>query len=308
MQVRTQSSITLKQVRAFITTAQTKSFAEAAALLSLSQPALSSAIKNLEEAIGGQLLVRTTRSSALTPEGERFLPVAQRLLREWDTALDDLHNSFALHYGKISIAAMPSFAGNLLPSAIRQFRLRHPDISIALHDVVAEEVVAMVRQGRVELGISFNPGEYDDLSFQPLFSDRFIAVLPKGHTLLQQQVISGAELITSELIALQEPSLVRRLIQARFQDEGLQCRPAFEAHQLATVGRMVANGLGVSIVPALCENQMQELGAECRPLNHPIISQQVGLLTRRRHPLSAAGQAISATLARVFGQTLENQP
>ena len=295
-------NVTLKQVRAFIAIAQSKSFAEAAALINLSQPALSSAIKNLEEAVGGKLLVRTTRTFALTPEGEGFLPVAQRLLDDWDSAMEDIHNRFALRHGKISIAAMPSFAGNLLPKAMRQFKNQNPDISITLHDVIAEEVVAMVRQGRVEMGVCFDPGPSEDLLFEPLFEDQFIAVLPQQHPLLDQPMVNASDLLQSDLITLQKPSRVRQLIHDRISELDLAFKPAFEAHQLVTIGRMVANGLGVSIVPALCEDQMRELGAHCRPLVNPKIHQQVGIVVRRRYPLSAACQAMATNLANTFGE------
>ena len=139
------SHVTLKQVRAFVAVVQSSSFAEAATLIHLSQPALSSAISVLETAVGGRLLTRTTRTFALTPEGESFYPVALSLLADWDGALDNLHNRFALREGKISIAAMPSFAGNQLPIAIRNFKDAYPAVKITLNDVIAEEVVAMVR-------------------------------------------------------------------------------------------------------------------------------------------------------------------
>lgn len=78
--------MTVKQLRAFLAVAQSLSFAQACERLHLSQPALSLAIKNLEQSLGGQLLVRTTRSVALTPEGETLLPIAVRLLADWDNA------------------------------------------------------------------------------------------------------------------------------------------------------------------------------------------------------------------------------
>ncbi len=298
------SNITLKQVRAFVAVVQSRSFADAAAVIHLSQPALSSAIKTLETTIGGQLLVRTTRTFALTPEGESFYPVAMRLLADWDGALDNLHNRFALREGKISIAAMPSFAGNQLPIAIRHFKDAYPAVTIALNDVVAEEVVAMVRSGRVELGISFDPGESDDLIFSPLFEDRFVAVLPSGHPLLKQKQVSASKLLASDFIALQSPSRVSQLIASKFATEGLSLAPAFETHQLATIGRMVANGLGVSVVPSLCREQMHELGAHCLPLIRPSIREQVGLITSRRYPLSAACDAMATTLQKTFAAGL----
>lgn len=296
--------ITLKQVRAFVAVVQSGSFADAAAVIHLSQPALSSAIKTLENTLGGNLLLRTTRTFALTPEGESFYPVAIRLLADWDGALDNLHNRFALREGKISIAAMPSFAGNQLPIALRYFKDAYPAVTIALNDVIAEEVVAMVRSGRVELGISFDPGETDDLIFTPLFEDRFIAVLPDGHPLLKQKQVSASKLLASDFIALQPPSRVSQLIAAEFISRGLSWSPVFETHQLATIGRMVANGLGVSVVPSLCREQMNELGAHCLPLVRPSIRQQVGLISHRRYPLSAACEAMADTLKQTFATGL----
>ena len=71
---------------------------------------------------------------------------------------------------------------------------------------------------------------------------------------------------------------------------------AFESHQLVTVGRMVAEGLGVSAVPQLCRQQMEELGARCLPLSEPQVSRRVGLLHQAGHQLSSAAQALSETL------------
>lgn len=284
---------------------QSRSFAEAAIALHLSQPALSSAIQVLEATIGGQLLVRTTRTFALTPEGEGFYPVALRLLADWDGALNDLHKRFVLREGKISIAAMPSFASNQLPIAMRNFKNNYPEVQITLNDVIAEEVVAMVRSGRVELGISFEPSDgkrqgNEDLIFTPLFEDCFVAVLPPDHVLLKQQTLKAEQLLESDFISLQAPSVVRKVIFREFASYGLVVSPTYETHQLATIGRMVANGLGVSVVPSLCQEQMRELGAHCRPLLKPIIRQQVGLITHRSYPLSAACQAMANTLQETF--------
>ena len=83
-------NITIKQLQAFVAVAKSGSFAEACTLVHLSQPALSITIKNLEDAVGGKLLQRSTRSLALTPEGAEFYPVVQRLLADWDRSLEDV--------------------------------------------------------------------------------------------------------------------------------------------------------------------------------------------------------------------------
>ena len=288
--------MTLKQLRAFLAVAQTLSFAQACEQLHLSQSALSLTIKALEDQLGGRLFSRTTRSVSLTPEGDALLPLARRLLAEWSRTEQELRQRFALQQGHVSIAAMPSFAGNLLPPMLRMFRETCPGIRIRVHDVINEQVLDMVRERRVELGVAFAPPAGLPLHFTPLYTDRFLAVVPAEDPLAAETGTDWATLLTRPFIALQAPSAVRALLEARLAAHGMVLPVEIESHQLATVGRMVACGLGVSAVPALCRQQMHELGARCIQLTDPPIEQPVGLLTHAGSNLSVAAQAFHDTL------------
>lgn len=285
--------MTVKQLRAFLAVAQSLSFAQACERLHLSQPALSLSIKNLEESLGGQLLARTTRSVSLTPEGATLLPIARRLLADWDNAEELLRQHFTLQLGKVAIAAMPSFAGNLLPVALKAFRERHPKVNVAVHDVINEQVLEMLRNRRVELGIAFEPESLDGLDFTPFYSDRFVAVVPADSPLAERAEVTWEQLLRESFITLQRPSAVRLLLEERIAAQHGKLPVAFESHQLVTVGRMVAQGLGVSAVPSLCIQQMEELGARCVALNGPQMERRVGLLRLAEHKLSTAAQALA---------------
>ena len=162
-------NVSIKQLRAFVAIAEAKSFVEAQEVVHLSQPALSISIRKLEEAVGGRLLARTTRSITLTPEGEIFLPTAKRLLGDWDDGFDDLKRLFEKKRGKLLMAAIPSYAASQLPQIVADFHHSYPNIDLNIQDVVAEEVVELVRAGRVEFGVTFDPQDSGDLLFQPLF-------------------------------------------------------------------------------------------------------------------------------------------
>ena len=153
----------VKQLRAFVTVAKYLSFAQASEYMHVSQPALSLTIKALEDNLGGALLARTTRSVSLTPEGEVLLPLARRLLDEWDDTEELLRQRFTLQLGRVAIAAMPAFAGNLLPASLKVFRQRYPRVNVTVHDVINEQVQELVRHRRVELGIGFEPDNGDAL-------------------------------------------------------------------------------------------------------------------------------------------------
>ncbi|WP_457361118.1 LysR family transcriptional regulator [Pseudomonas sp. TE3610] len=286
----------VKQLRAFLAVAQALSFAQAGERLHLSQPALSLTIKALEDDLGGPLLVRTTRSVALTPEGETLLPLARQLLADWDNAEELLRQHFTLQTGKVSIAAMPSFAGNLLPAALKTFRDRHPRVNVAVHDVINEQVLEMVRHRRVELGIGFEPESTSSLVFTPFYLDRFVAVVPADSPLAQREQISWKELLQEDFVTLQRPSAVRLMLEQDLAAVHGKLSVAFESHQLSTVGRMVASGLGVSAVPSLCIAQMEELGARCVALDEPRIERRIGLMRLADHKLSAAAQALQDVL------------
>lgn len=174
--------MTLKQLKAFLAVAQTLSFAEASNKVFLSQPALSLAIKSLEESVGGRLLVRTTRSVSLTAEGKTLYDKGRRLVDEWDAMEEEMRQLFRLERGMLTLAAMPSFAANQLPEVIGLFRQKFPAINVQINDVIAEETVDMVRSGKVELGVTFRPPGLADLDeFTKLTTDEFVSVVPIDH-------------------------------------------------------------------------------------------------------------------------------
>ncbi|MHA6194204.1 LysR family transcriptional regulator [Pseudomonas wadenswilerensis] len=286
----------LKQLRAFVAVATYQSFAQAGEHLHLSQPALSLTIKSLEEHLGGALLARTTRSVSLTPEGGVLLPLARQLLADWENTEELLRQRFTLQLGRVSIAAMPAFAGNLLPPVLKLFRQRYPRVNVTVHDVINEQVLELVRHRRVELGIGFEPEAGDPLVFKPLYLDRFVAVVPKDSPLAGQAQVSWKELLREDFIALQRPSAVRLLLERHVAADHGKLAVAFESHQLSTIGRMVANGLGVSAVPALCIGQMRELGAQCVALVEPMVERRIGVTMLADHKLSAAAQAVLEVL------------
>ncbi|QIL89505.1 LysR family transcriptional regulator [Microbulbifer sp. SH-1] len=290
---------TVKQLRAFVAVARTRNLAEASAQLHVSQPAISVAIRALEDSLGGALFNRDGRQLALTPEGVAFLERAQQLLHNWDNTLDAVQQRFRLQQGQLSIAAIPAFALNQLPELLREFHQRYPDINIVLEDIVMERVVNAVQEGRAELGISFRPEDLGNLRFTPFGDDRFVAVLPAGHPLQRRKALRWQDLAREPFIAMNRGSAVRRWTDAAFaqsRDQGIQPRLLCEANQLSTIGRLVQTGLGVSAVPSLCETQMRAYGLSCKPLADPVVTQPVGILVREAGALSAPAQAFSNML------------
>ncbi|HMN43801.1 MAG TPA: LysR substrate-binding domain-containing protein [Povalibacter sp.] len=288
--------MTPRQLSAFVAVAQTLSFARACERLHMSQPALSLAIRSLEDSLGGRLLSRTTRQVRLTPEGAALLPQAVQLLADWDNVRQRSRQHFTLQRGHVTIAAMPSFAGNVLPRILEEFRRRFPNIEVTVHDVIHEDVVRMVATGRVELGFGFEPEGSNQLDFQQLFMDRFVAIVPARSPLADLRSVSWTQLLGNNFIALQRPSTVRQLLERSLAASNMKLRVGLECHQLVTAGQFVASGLGVSAVPSLCKEQMTALGAKSVQLIRPAIRKAVGLMKRNDQQLSTAAEAIRQAL------------
>ncbi|GAB3674001.1 LysR family transcriptional regulator [Salinisphaera aquimarina] len=282
----------IQQLRAFVAVAQAHSLAQASERIHLSQPALSIAIRKLEEAVGGPLFARTKRQLSLTPEGEAFLPVAARLLNDWAEAFGDLNELFSKQRGKVTIAALPTLAAGLLPGLVATLRDRYPRINLGLHDALGEEVDQMVREGRADMGLTVPPVASDALAFEALLDDHYVAVCPLGHPLLEQGEVAWAQLAGWPFVGISRLSSSRRDIDRTVAGVGESLDIICEVSQIATVGRIIAAGAGIGVLPALSFRQISGAGIDHRPLVAPTVARTLGLITRRRYPLSAAATAM----------------
>ncbi|MEW9796857.1 LysR family transcriptional regulator [Alteromonas sp. CYL-A6] len=284
-------AISYRNMLAFLRVAESATFAEAAEKLHITQPALSSAIKKMEEQLGGRLFSRSTRRVQLTPEGEMLLPAAKRLINDWDETFDDMQHVFSMRQGKLTVAAMPSFADSLLPGILSRYHQQFPDIRLRILDVVMESVIESVQSGRAEIGFTFEPEIADGLEFVPLFEDKFIAIASPDHPLASSATVSWAQCLTYPFILMNRGSAVRNWTEQRAAQHGVLSVVA-ETGQLGSVGQLVAQGLGISVVPALCEGQMAAKGLICLPFNDGALQKQVGLIRGARRGLSVAAQTL----------------
>ncbi|MCD1586395.1 LysR family transcriptional regulator [Halomonas sp. IOP_14] len=282
----------IQQLRVLVAVAHSRSLAEASERVHLSQPAISIALRKLEENVGGALFARTTRQLALTPEGEAFLPVAVRLLNDWNEAFEDLNDQFSKQRGKVTVAALPTLAAGLFPRVIKLFHEAYPRINLSLHDVLADQINQMVREGRADLGLSVPPSDADDLTFDPVLEDSYVVVCPCGHPLLAQSAVAWSQLAAYPFIGINRLSSSRQDIDRIMQSVGERLDILCDARQIATVGRMVAAGLGISVLPSLSFRQIAADGIEYRPLVEPTIRRELGIILSRRHPPSAATSAL----------------
>ena len=220
------------------------SFNRAAEKLSRTQPAITLAVKQLEEFIGLKLLQRTTRNVSTTAEGENFLPIAERLVRDFDSAIYDLRATSELRSGHVSMAVVPSVATNLLPDIIKTFATEFPGIKLHLDDDSSRGVQHRVESNEVDFGIGsmWNPNKA--LEFTPLFADKLELICHRDHPLAQNPGVIGWDQLDKVTFL---DTGVTKALRAR-QDLG---ESKFDFPNITTLLAMLRSNLGVSVLPSL---------------------------------------------------------
>lgn len=240
-------NVTLRQLRAFVTVAQLRSFTEAAAELHITQSTLSGLIKELEQALGVQIVHRTTRKVELSGVGKEFLPLTARILQDLDEALRAIADLKALKSGVVRIAAPQLMACTLLTDVVGSFAKEHPGVDVRLSDSMVDDVLPKVQSGEVDFGIGPERSTNPDIAAQPLFDMPFVAVLPQQHPLTRLKRLTWAQLLRHPLISLEGEytQILRQELQAA--SDRLAFAPRKEVAFMTTALSMASAGIGVTV-------------------------------------------------------------
>lgn len=287
---------TVRQLAAYAAVARAKSFTAAAAQLHVSQSSLSRTVAELERSLGAQLLERDTRNVTLTPTGLETLRVADEVLNAHRAGMQELEQFVLGEAGTVAISTLPSIAAVLLPKVLARFRSEHPQVAVHIMDGLERTVLRRVSSGDADFAITTVGVPTARLEHSPWVRDRFVAVLPQQHPLATREEVTWRELAAEPLLAVGRDSSVRRLADAAFAQVDVSTTPTAEAGSIATVGGLVAAGLGVAAMPALVLPLMAADAVVHRPLVEPIVDRRLELVQRARRPLTAAGRHFLDTL------------
>lgn len=300
-----QPNVTLKHLRCFVAVAREGGFTPAARRIFLTQSSLTATIQQLEQAVGLKLFDRTTRKVALTREGATFLPVAERLLGDFDTALADVRAVAGRQRGRVSIAAAPSAVTLILAPVIADYRARFPNISIVVADAGAEAVQRRVSTGESDFGLGSRWSEDASLEFRAVVCDRFGVICRTDHALAKVKgPLSWRKLPLEDYISLASDTGVRALLQASPDVPSVVRAPACEVSSTHSLHAMIAAGLGISVLPALASKMSPLDQLVFRELKEPRIEREICLVTPRGRTLSPAAQ----TMVDMIERWLRDQP
>jgi len=296
----------LSELHVFLTVAGERSFSRAATKLHRTQPAVSQAIRRLEDELGERLFDRSSKQGALTEAGRVLRDYAQRLMRlseEAELAVRELRD---LRRGRVLIGANEGAVHALLP-VIGRFRVAHPQIQVDVRRVASRQVGVEVLQGSLDFGVvTFQPAERG-LNALNLGPDELVVLMHPQHPLASRAQVTMAEFGRETVIAHNDPSPARdrvlRLYERRHAPINIQIAlPSLEA-----IKRAVELKMGVALLPkrcALTEISRGQLAAVRLPQLK--LTRQLRLVYRRAGDLSHAAQAF-LTLARTHHPDSESK-
>ncbi len=290
-----------KLLQIFVAVAEGRSFRRAADTLGRSQSAVSMQVRQLEAQLGVPLFHRTTRRVELTAEGAQLLTHARRAVAEWETGLQKIREAADMQRGTLAIACVPTLAATRLPAALAAYQRACPGIRVTLCELATRELVDALRRQEVDLGIGPCVDRATDLDFFPVATDPIVALAASAYPLgrrgrVDLETLCGYPILlnswSAELRAALERDLARR---------GLAFDVKFEVLHVHTLAAFAIAGLGVAILPRVAVPPALPARMQALPVGDPAMTRTVGILTRRGHSLSPAGEALKEVVVRTFG-------
>lgn len=282
----------LDQLEVFVTVVREGSFSRAALRLHKTQPAVSMALKRLEDALGEPLLVRSARGLALTHAGRSLLDYAENMLRLRVEAFETLKGLRGMGQGTLTLVGDASVVDFLLPDLIRRFHQAQPRISVQLHAGDSERIPGEVLRHDYDFGFITEDPVVQGLETLTLQTDALIAVAAPDHP-LTRLAPKDLEALCAFPLALYSPRTpMRQKLDAHFRHLGLEPRVAFDLTSFPALKAYISEGLAVGLLPELSADSELQSGTLKRiPLPGLHITRAIRMVYRGDVLLSKAAQA-----------------
>lgn len=277
------TSLNLNHLATFRLVVGRGSFSAAADALSLSQPAVSLQIRQLEQALRARLVERTGRGVTVTAAGLALLAHSEKISQAVDAAVRAVSEVSQEMSGQVRIGTGATACIHLLPPALRYLRETYPSLQPGVTTGNTVDIVRAVEENRLDLGLVTLPVSSRQLVVNHCREEEFVFICREGEGAMP---VSPDRLHALPWIAFEEGSGTRLLIDSWFSASGLAISPVMESGSIEAIKRLVRAGSGVSIVPQMAvESACDREGLEVHSLM-PVLRRQLVFVMRRDKILS----------------------
>ncbi len=243
----------LRQIRSFLSIAETLHFGRTAELIHLSQPALSLQIRALEEEVGVRLFERNRRKTTLTAAGLAFRDDATAGVRQLDQAIRRARLAANGKLGLLRVGFISTAGNEIVPNIVRQFRDSNPEVEFSLRNILTTDQIQMLGDGSLDIGFLRLPiGEHPELDVVGVHREPFVVVTPLSHKLAKRKRVALHELSGQDFVMYERSYApgFHDLIFGMLRDAGVIPNVCQTAGQMPTLISLVDSGMGISILPA----------------------------------------------------------
>lgn len=293
---------TLKQLRYLSAVNETRHFGNAAKACHVSQSTLSAGIHELEVALGVTLVERNNKQVLLTPMGETVILISRDVFDNIDKIMGLCDASKAPFCNDLRIGVIPTVAPFMLPKLLKRLRQKYPQFRVFIREDVSKNLVSALQRGELDMLLMALPFPADNCEAQHLFYDEFHLAYPKGHDLAKKDRLLTRDVRKADLLLLEDGHCLRdHAIEACHLDSKDLSIP-YQATTLNTVVQMVANGIGVTLLPqmACSANILRGTGVESRCFDEKNISRSIGLLWRKNSSRVEEFKVIGVFIQQLF--------
>ncbi|WP_175850885.1 LysR substrate-binding domain-containing protein [Burkholderia cepacia] len=279
--------MSIRDIEIFRAVMNAKSTAKAAVLLSISQPAVSQAIRRLEAQAGLKLFERVRSRLVPTHESEALMREVDRYFLSFEVIEHRIRSLRSFGVGRLTIATLPALGNGFLPRAIAAFNAEARGVQISLQLMSSREVYERVLAGQADLGLMA-----DELSTAGLESSVFsslpgVAVMNAEHPLAKKNALTASDLSTSSFISLNPEDTSRRALESHLDALGVKLRPVVETAYTHTVCELALAGVGLGVVHPLAALDYASRGLVIKRIDQEILFTDL-LVFRAGPPLPEA--------------------
>ena len=240
----------VRQLKYFLEVARLRNFTKAAEALRIAQPAISMAVKKLEEELDLVLFNRQDKRVSLTAEGEIFLPHARRILDDLRGAELEMAELKGLSRGEVRIGITPMISAYFFPDIIRDFKRTYPQLSISVLGEGSGRIQKMIGQGELDMGVVAGGGSAafpEALEVRRFLREEIVVCVPLDHPFAKRASVTLAEFIREPLVFYKEGYYIREFFLEAIKESGSTPDIVFETNLFSLVKSLVRNGTGISI-------------------------------------------------------------
>lgn len=278
----------IRKLEIFASVARLKSFSKAAKELHMAQPAVSIAVKKLEQELNNDLLERSGRQIRLTAEGQETLLRATDILQQVQELKLHIEDMNDLKTGQLEVACPAMLASYFLPNLLAEFLLNYPNVKATVTQAGTESIEQQLLNNEIEIGFVIVDNAPKELDIIPLVSEHLVVCVHQNHRWAKRPFIAIKDLQQANMAVYKTDYFVRQQLDQLCEQAGIEPDIRLETDFLPLITNTIKRRLGISV--ALSMMAEQESGIKGVPLR-PTVHFQMGIAKRKGRPISRANRA-----------------